>query len=366
VPGRARPPKPGSGQAKKAAVRKRAGGLYAVPDVAPSADAAPLADPTVAGKPDKVTARKRPGGQEARPVSGLSADATMQDAPDRQTAAEPRGREAARPGWAVPGVTDLAAAGERPSSEGAAPDWAVPGVADGAVGGERPAGEDVPPDWAAPRWAVPEETLAPDDMEMAGVGLWPGAEEAARERRAAREWFGGEEAARAACLKLLTSAPRTRAQLAAALRRRRVPDEIAESVLARFTEVGLIDDAAFARAWVESRYHSKGLARRALAAELRQRGVADGEVRAAVNSLGTQDEVAAARRLVAKRIAATRGRPLPARARQLLGVLARKGYSAGLAAQVVREALEQEEPDNPDDRLDLAQFCEDSASGDWL
>ena len=53
-------------------------------------------------------------------------------------------------------------------------------------------------------------------------------------------------------------------------------------------------------------------------------------------------------------------------ARQLLGVLARKGYSAGLAAQVVREALEQEEPDNPDDRLDLAQFCEDSASGDWL
>jgi regulatory protein len=340
--------------------------LYAVPDVASSADAAPSADPTAAGKPDKVTARKRPGGRGEMAVSALSADATMQDAPDRQTAAEPRGRAAAMPGWAVPGEADLAAAGERPSSEGAAPGWAVPGVADGAVGGERPAGEDVPPDWAAPRWAVPEETLAPDDMDMAGAGLWPGAEEAALERSAAREWFGGEEAARAACLKLLASAPRTRAQLAAALRRRRVPDEIAESVLARFTEVGLIDDAAFARAWVESRYHSKGLARRALAAELRQRGVADGEVRAAVNSLGTQDEVAAARRLVAKRIAATRGRPLPARARQLLGVLARKGYSAGLAAQVVREALEQEEPDNPDDRLDLAQFCEDSASGDWL
>lgn len=365
MPGKARPPKPGSDQAK-AAVRKRTGGLRAVPDAAPSAGAAPSADPTVAGKPDKVTARKRRGGQEARPVSGLSADATMQDAPDRPSAAESRGREAARPGWAVPGVTDLAAAGERPGSEGAAAGWVVAGVADRVVAGERPAGEGPLPDWATPGWAVPDETLAPDDLDMEGAGLWPGAEEAIRERPPAREWFGGEEAARAACLKLLTSAPRTRAQLAAALRRRRVPDEIAESVLARFTEVGLIDDAAFARAWVESRHHSRGLARRALAAELRQRGVSDGEVRAAVDSLGTQDEVAAAQRLVAKRIAATRGRPIPVRVRQLLAMLARKGYSAGLAARVVREALEQEEPDNPDDRLDLARFCEDSAAGDWL
>jgi regulatory protein len=361
MPGKARPPQPGPGQAKKAAVRKRAGGLHAVPDTAPSAEAAPSVKATMAGRPDKVTARKRPGREDGVPVSGLSADATTRDAPDRPPAAESRGREAAMPGLTAPGVTDPAAAGERPGSGGATPRWAVPIVADLATPGERPGRDEAVPDWA-----LPDETAAPDDMDMAGAGLWPGAEEAAREQPAVREWFGGEEAARAACLKLLASAPRTRAQLAAALRRRRVPDEIAESVLARFTEVGLIDDAAFARAWVESRHHSKGLARRALAAELRQRGVADGEVRAAVNSLGTQDEVAAARRLVAKRLAATRGRPLPARARQLLGVLARKGYSAGLAAKIVREALEQEEPDNPDDRLDLAQFCEDSASGDWL
>ncbi|HEY2306223.1 MAG TPA: regulatory protein RecX, partial [Streptosporangiaceae bacterium] len=75
---------------------------------------------------------------------------------------------------------------------------------------------------------------------------------------------GSEEAARAICLRLLTAGPRTRAQLATALRKRRIPDEVAEAVLSRFTEVGLIDDAAFARAWVESRHHSRGLARRAL------------------------------------------------------------------------------------------------------
>lgn len=176
---------------------------------------------------------------------------------------------------------------------------------------------------------------------------------------------GSEEAARAICLRLLTSAPRTRAQLATVLRKRRIPDEVAESVLGRFAEVGLIDDAAFARAWVESRHHGRGLARRALTAELRQRGVPDGEVRSAVSVLGPQDELATARQLVAKRVAATRGKPMPARARQLMGMLARKGYAAGLAAQVVREALEQDQEDGPEHRTDLAWISEDGSADDW-
>jgi regulatory protein len=176
---------------------------------------------------------------------------------------------------------------------------------------------------------------------------------------------GSEEAARAICLRLLTSGPRTRAQLATALRKRKIPDRVAESVLSRFTEVGLIDDAAFARAWVESRHHSRGLARRALTAELRQRGIPDGEVRSAVGLLGPQDELATARRLVAKRVAATRGKPMPARARQLIGMLARKGYPAGLAAQVVREALEQEQEDAAGARADLPWISEDATDDDW-
>ena len=174
---------------------------------------------------------------------------------------------------------------------------------------------------------------------------------------------GGEEAARLICLRLLTSGPRTRAQLATALRKRRVPDEVADSVLGRFAEVGLIDDAAFARAWVESRHHGRGLARKALAAELRQRGVADGEVRSAVGLLGPQDELATAQQLVAKRLAASRGKPMPARARQLMGMLARKGYPAGLAAQVVREALEQDQADGGS--TDLAWISENGSGDDW-
>ncbi len=150
-----------------------------------------------------------------------------------------------------------------------------------------------------------------------------------------------EAVARQICLRMLTTAPRTRTQLATALRRRGVPEEAAAAVLARFTEVSLIDDAMFARAWVDSRHHGRGLAGRALGAELRQRGVADDDIQAALSELGPEQELATARELVARRLAATAGLPGPARIRRLTGVLARKGYPAGLAYRVVREALER-------------------------
>ena len=125
-------------------------------------------------------------------------------------------------------------------------------------------------------------------------------------------------------------------------------DEVAEQVLGRYTEVGLIDDEAFARAWVQSRHAGRGLARRALAAELRQRGVADDTVKEAVEELAPEQEETAARELIAKRMATTRSLDPTKRTRRILGVLARKGYPSGLAYRLVREALENEGIDDPD------------------
>jgi len=156
-----------------------------------------------------------------------------------------------------------------------------------------------------------------------------------------------EAIARQICLRMLSAAPRTQAQLAAALRRRGVPEEAATAVLARFAEVKLIDDAMFARAWVDSRHHGRGLAGRALGAELRQRGVAPDDIQAALSELDPEQEVATARELVERRLAGTAGMPVPARMRRLTGVLARKGYPPGLAYRVVREALERESRDGP-------------------
>jgi regulatory protein len=151
-----------------------------------------------------------------------------------------------------------------------------------------------------------------------------------------------EAAALEICLRLLTAAPRTRAQLDQALRRRGMAQSAADAALDRLAGAGLIDDAAFARAWVDTRHRGRGLARRALTAELRQRGVDEGDVRAAVADLGPEQEAASARRLVEAKLAATRGRPLATRMRRLTGLLARKGYPPGMAYRVIREALEQE------------------------
>ena len=167
-----------------------------------------------------------------------------------------------------------------------------------------------------------------------------------------------EAVARQICLRMLTAAPRTQAQLAAALRRRRVPDAAAEAVLARFAEVKLIDDAMFARAWVESRHLGRGLAGRALSAELRQRGVAQEDIQAALEELDPDQEFATARELVARRLPATANMAAPARMRRLAGMLARKGYAPGLAYRVVREALEQESGDGHVRLDDLAGLPE--------
>jgi regulatory protein len=162
-----------------------------------------------------------------------------------------------------------------------------------------------------------------------------------------------EKVARETCYRMLAVTPRTRAQLAEALQKRQVPDEVADRVLSRFTDVGLIDDEAFARAWVDSRHRTRGLSGRALAAELRRRGVADDTVKEAVLAVGPDEEETAARALIAKRLAATRGLDSTKRMRRLLGMLARKGYAPGLCYRVVREALEDEGAEGlPDAPLD--------------
>ncbi|MFF4017087.1 recombination regulator RecX [Streptomyces sp. NPDC001843] len=172
-------------------------------------------------------------------------------------------------------------------------------------------------------------------------------EDAPSSSRAERGESSGDpvERARAICLRLLTGTPRTRKQLADALRKREIPEDVAEEVLSRFEEVGLIDDGAFADAWVESRHHGRGLARRALARELRTKGVDSALIDDAVAQLDSEQEEATARELVARKLRATRGLDRDKRIRRLAGMLARKGYPEGMALRVVRQALQEEGED---------------------
>jgi regulatory protein len=137
-----------------------------------------------------------------------------------------------------------------------------------------------------------------------------------------------------------------------------VPDDAAATVLERFAEVKLIDDELFARAWVESRHHGRGLAGRALGAELRQRGVSSDDIETALGQLDPEQEVATARELIERRLPASAGMPGPARMRRLTGVLARKGYPPGLAYRVIREALEREAAEGNRAATDLVLLAE--------
>jgi regulatory protein len=155
-----------------------------------------------------------------------------------------------------------------------------------------------------------------------------------------------ETVAKNLCLRALTGTPKTRQQLADLLADRDVPDDAAEAVLDRLSEVGLIDDEAFAQAWVTSRQAGRGLARRALKAELRAKGVDDDVAATAVEAVDDDDERETARRLVDRKIPGMRRLDRATATRRLMGMLARKGYGGGLAAGVVREALDADGADD--------------------
>jgi regulatory protein len=145
--------------------------------------------------------------------------------------------------------------------------------------------------------------------------------------------------AKEVCFDLLAARPRTKEELRQALRRKGFDEELRETLLAKLDNAKLVDDAAFAEQWVRSRHTYQGLARSALVAELKRKGV-DGEV--AVQAAGNIDrdsEEQRARELVRKRLRSMARLDEQAATRRLLGMLARKGYPQGLAYAVVREEL---------------------------
>jgi regulatory protein len=147
--------------------------------------------------------------------------------------------------------------------------------------------------------------------------------------------------ARAIVLRQLALGPRSRAQLEQKLRQRGCADDIAEQVLDRMAEVGLVDDEAYAELLVRAKQSTKGLARRALAHELRKQGIEAEVADEALAQVGQADEREKAEQLVAKKLRSMHGLDADVQARRLAGMLARKGYSVEVAWPVIREAIDR-------------------------
>jgi regulatory protein len=144
------------------------------------------------------------------------------------------------------------------------------------------------------------------------------------------------------CLRLLTARARTRAELATQLAKRGYPDDVAERVLDRLGDVGLVDDRDFAEQWVRSRRVNAGKGKRALASELRTKGVEDEVIAEALADIDAGAERARAEQLVADKLRRERladdGDDTKV-ARRLVAMLARRGYGQTLAFDVVKVAL---------------------------
>jgi len=157
--------------------------------------------------------------------------------------------------------------------------------------------------------------------------------------------------ARAVVLRQLTNSPKSRLQLSRKLAERNIPEDVAEAVLDRFEEVRLVDDAEFAEMWVRSRSQTRKLAKGALRRELAEKGIDQETAANALEQLSDEDEEAAARELVERKL--RNARSLEDRAdrdkavRRLASMLARKGYQPAQAFRIVGEAVDAslEEPD---------------------
>ncbi len=144
----------------------------------------------------------------------------------------------------------------------------------------------------------------------------------------------GDEIARAheKALDYLSYRPRSEAELTRALRQREFPEPVIAEVVERLKRVELVDDVAFARFWVENREQFRPRGQRALAQELRDKGISRVTIETVLSDF---DEAAAAAKIATEQARRLAHLPLEKFQRQLSGRLARRGFSYDLIQELV-------------------------------
>lgn len=127
--------------------------------------------------------------------------------------------------------------------------------------------------------------------------------------------------------------PRSEWEVRFYLRRKGVEDAEIGAIVARLQKVGLVDDLAFARAWVANRRLLKPTSLRRLRQELKQKQVSD-EIISQVLAADETDDRQTLRELVTKKQQRSRYRADPTK---LMQYLARQGYTYDDIKSVLNE-----------------------------
>ena len=149
-----------------------------------------------------------------------------------------------------------------------------------------------------------------------------------------------EQLAKNVLLHQLSRSMKTRFQLQEILKKREIPDEIAQLALDRFTEAQLIDDAVFAAAYVRTRLEN-GRSVSAIRGELRRKGVAQELIEAELVGVDSDREQEIANKLAANRYSRMLNLEAEVRKRRLLGFLQRRGFSQSIAYRAISNAASQ-------------------------
>lgn len=159
-------------------------------------------------------------------------------------------------------------------------------------------------------------------------------------------------------VKLIAHRPRSEAEVRRRMERQGVALDLVEKVIEQLTAVGLLNDAEFARLWVENRETFRPRSRRMLRYELRQKGLDEEVIAQALEQVDEEES--------AHRLALQRGRRLSrlnwlAFRQKLTGYLARRGYPYEITHCAIRKAWQSlsESDDNT-----LAN-CQESEEEEW-
>lgn len=132
--------------------------------------------------------------------------------------------------------------------------------------------------------------------------------------------------------------PQTVAEITTKLHGRFDDGGVVEAAVEQLVAAGALDDAAFARMWVEDRGRRRGFGIARLRQELSRRQVPDEIAEQALAALDERDDLETARGLARKRAATMPAKLEPAAvARRLHAYLERRGYNSGLANKVAIE-----------------------------
>lgn len=151
--------------------------------------------------------------------------------------------------------------------------------------------------------------------------------------------------ARNVAARYLGYAARSAADIRRRLERGHFDDGTIEAVIAEFRSRGWLDDAKFARDWIEDRSERKQYGRARLAGELTRRGIDRDTVDAAVEGIDSGDEVrralaAAMPRYCRAGLSAGDQAGIEREYRRLAGFLQRRGFDWDIIKEVIRELAE--------------------------